>query len=343
MPFNLRGREDLLKAIVLLKEFDTMNADERICEALSLQWCCKIGFVVCAHCDHHQITTGEIRRMYLCQRCSKEIWVTAGTFFDHVRKFRPYLATIFLYERGVILSVSSLSKLLGISLSMAALISKKIALLVSEILRSSKRDVQSSMLSSLVCRRTTETPQRQHPVAEEVEVQKSLSLLAEKRQKKTSNPPELSLIESQVLELLSETPISFSEICERMRLDCPTASATIVFLELRELATCLPGDKYIRSMQSKQDVKHAYERRKNANKHSAITHSFIKFVEERYQGVGRKYLQLYVALFWIFIDRKRWGPDTILNFCARSRHVPYRKILDFVTAAHVKFPNSKAA
>lgn len=343
MPFNFRGREDLLKAIEVLKEFDAVNPDERICEALSLQWCCNLGFVICGHCGHQQMTTGKIKRMYLCQNCSKEIWVTAGTFFDHVRKFRPYLATIFLYENGLLLSVSSLSKVLGISLSMAALISKKIAMLVSETLHSSKRDVPSSALSSIVCRRTIETPPRQHPVAEEVEVQRNLSLLEEKPQKKNPGPPKLSFIESQVLELLSETPISFSDICDRLSIDCPTASSTMVFLELKELAACVPGDKYIRSIKSKQDARHIPRTSKNSNRHSLVTNRFIKFVEERYQGVGRKYLQLYVALFWIYIDRKRWGTGTILNLCARSKHVPYRKILNFITAAEVKFPNQKAA
>lgn len=343
MPFNPRGREDLLKAIELLKEFDAINPDERICEALSIQWCCNRGFVICVHCGHQQITTGKIKRMYLCQNCSKEIWVTAGTFFDHVRKFRPYLATIFLYENGLLLSVSSLSKVLGISLSTAALISKKIAMLVSETLHSSNRDVPSSALSSIVCRRTIETPQRQHPLAEEVEVQRKLSLQQEKPQRKNPDPPELSFVETQVLELLSESPISFSEICERLSIDYPTASSTMVFLELKELATCLPGDKYIRSIESKQDTRHILRESENDNRQSLTTHRFIKFIEERYQGVGRKYLQLYVALFWLYIDRKRWGPNSILNLCARSKHVPYRKILNFITAAEVKFPSPKAA
>ncbi len=104
MPFNQTGNENLGKAINFLKEFDAENLDEKICEIKALQICCSLGFAVCKHCNHHQILKGELQRMYLCNVCRKEIWITGGTFFDHVRKFRPYLASFYLLERGIILS-----------------------------------------------------------------------------------------------------------------------------------------------------------------------------------------------------------------------------------------------
>ncbi|HNB23780.1 MAG TPA: hypothetical protein PKZ32_15300 [Candidatus Melainabacteria bacterium] len=340
MPFNLSGRENLLKAIELLKEFDTKNPDERICEALSLQWCCKAEFIVCSHCNHQQNISGDLRRMYLCSKCSKQIWVTAGTFFDHVRKFRPYLATMYIYERGVILSASDLSKLLGVSLSMASLISKKITFLISEILETSGREVLSSTLSAVVCRRSIETPQRQHPLAEEVEIRKELALRENNVQQPESKMPEMSRAEAELLELLSEIPMTFSEICQRMRIDCPTASATIVFLELRDLITCIHGDRYVRKDKEASDAKNSIEKDKGKTKYAKMVNRFIKFVEERFQGISRKYLQLYLALFWIFMDRKRWGPNSILSFCTSSKHVPYQKILAYLTPTDVKLPRT---
>lgn len=336
MPFNQTGNENLGKALNFMKEFDAENLNEKICEIKSLQLCCSQGIVVCINCNHHQQINGELQRMYRCEMCRKEIWLTGGTFFDHVRKFRPYLATFYLLERGIVLSACDLSKVLSVSTCTADRIYKKVAKLVTEKMQASAADVPSADLQGVVCRRTRETPSRQHPLAEEVAVQKLLALQEPADFDQESKYPELSDTEKSVLELLSDTPIRFTDICEEMKLECANASAAIISLELRQLATRLNGDKYVRSDPPTMRASSLLNSQKKESKYSKITTKIIDFIEERFQGVSRKYLQFYAALYWIYDDRKRWGPDSIRQLCVKSRHIPYREILAFVTPPTVK-------
>ncbi len=343
MPFNLVGQENLHKAKQLLVEFDLIHIDERICQAISLQWCVKLGFIACTHCNHHHVVTGELQRMYLCDECRKEIWVTAGTFFDHVRRFRPYLATIYLYEHGVVLSGSDLSKVLGASQSTVDKITKKLAILIAESMLCSKIEVSSARLSTLVSRRSTETPARQAPIAEEVELQKRLALNKPNLAKQEFKGPSMSNAESTILDLLSEEPQTFQSLIELSKLTCAELSASVTLLELRGLAKGLPGDRFIKTDEPLQTVQEEINTTKTGIKYRKIAEKFIQFVRERFQGVSRKYLQLYAAIFHVYEDRKRWGSESILRLCARSRHVSYYEIKSFVTPAMVKFVQCKSA
>ena len=337
MPFNLLGQQNFLRAKQLLEEFDAIHIDERICQAISLQWCIKLGFIACAYCNHHQVVTGELQRMYLCAKCRKEIWVTAGTFFDHVRKFRPYLAAIYLYEHGVILSASDQSKLLCISQSTADKITKKLAILVTESMQYSKVQVSSDQLTTLVSRRSTETPARQTPIAEEEELQKRLALNKPKRNTQQSKSPAMSRAESALFDLLSDEPESFQTLIELSKLTCSELSASITLLELRGLAKYLPGDRFIRTNEPLQKAQAVINSIKKNCKHKKLINRFIRFVKERFQGVSRKYLQLYAAIFHVHEDRKRWGSESILRLCARSRHISTHEIKQFITPPMVKF------
>ena len=337
MPFNQTGNENLGIALGFMKEFDAENLNEKICEIKSLQLSSVLGFIVCQHCNHHQILEGELQRMYPCKICSKEIWLTAGSFFDHVRKFRPYLAAFYLLERGVILSACEVAKVLGVSKCTADRIYKKIAKLVSEKMQTHGIDVSTAELAPVVTRRTTETPARQPPLAEEIAVQNLLSMRElEVEEQDDSRYPGISNSEKSVLALLSETPIRFADICEKLSLNCGEASAAIMGLELRALTMRLPGERYVILDRPTRVTLKAINNKKQQNKGDKIATRIIDFVKERFQGVGRKYLQLYAALYWIFIDRKSWGPGSIQQLCTQSRHIPYREILAFVTPPTVK-------
>jgi DNA-binding MarR family transcriptional regulator len=173
-------------------------------------------------------------------------------------------------------------------------------------------------------------------LAEEVAVQKLLALSEPDDSEQETKYPGLSKAEESVLELLSDTPIRFADICERVKLECANASAAIMGLELRQFATRLTGDKYVRTDPPTGRSSALLKLQKQKRKHSKITTKIIDFIKERFQGVSRKYLQFYAALYWIHADRKRWGPDTIRQLCVQSRHIPYREILEFVTPPTVK-------
>ncbi len=336
MPFNQTGNENLGKALDFMKEFNAEHLDEKICEIKALQWCTSLGFVACNYCDHNQIIPSDLQRMYLCKMCRKEIWITGGTFFDHVKKFRPYLASFYLLERGIILSACDLAKVLGVTSCTADRIYKKVTKLVSEKMKSSKIEVSTVELLPVTMRRTSRTPAGQPPAAEEAAVQKLLALQEAEHSEQESNYPEISNNEKSVLTLLSETPIRFADLCERLHLDCADAAAATMGLELRGLASRLPGDRYVILDQPDRPVMKAVSVKMQKSKHHELIKKMIDFINERFQGVGRKNHQLFAALFWIYEDRKRWGPGSIQQLCVQSRHIPYREILAFVTPPTVK-------
>ncbi len=294
------------------------------------------GFAVCRYCNHHQMLNGDLDRMYLCDKCRKEIWITAGSFFDHVKKFRPYLASFYLMERGILLSASDLSDVLGVSTNMANKIYKKVAIAALEKMRGLGIDVSTVELSQIVCRRTIETPARQSALTEEVEIQRRLELCEQKEFVEESKEPELTVDEKSVLALLSEVPTRFASICEKVSLDCADASAAVMGLELRELAVRLPGDRYILSDRTTKLALKAIDPKSEKRKQHKAVVEMIDFVEERFQGIGRKNHQLYAALYWISVDRKRWGPGSVLELCKQSRHIPYREILEYVSPPIIK-------
>ncbi len=330
MPFNTTGSEDLARALVFMKKFDAEHLDDRICELKVLQILCKLGFAVCKNCQHKNPISEAPQRMCICERCKKEIWITGGSFFDHVRKFKPYLASIGLLENGIILSASELRNVLSVTQSTSDKIYKKISLLVSEKMKGIGIEVETLELLTVVWRRCIETPAREHPIAEEIAMQKE----AEQKSKGPESAEEgqaLTGTEKSIFSLLSKTPVNFDDICRQLNVDCSKISAAIVGLELQDLVVRIPGDNYVKSDRVTQRAMSVSNSKNIKAELNHLSTRMIDFIQERFQGISRKYLQLYAALFWIYLDRKRWGPGAILQMCMQSRHIRRREIRDFVT------------
>lgn len=322
---------NLIKGFEYMKIFDAKYSNERDCEVSAIQLVCPTGVIICVRCGHpHQIIDLENpQRMYICQRCKKEIWVTGNTFFDHVHEFRPYLATVELLEQGITLTPGELRILLEISQTTANSIFKKISIRVAELFESSDTSVPTKRLLNVVMKRSRETPAREHPIEEETAMQK-------KHDDEFSNQDNSSdPTENAVLNLISG-PTSVDKLCEQLNIDYSTISVALTMLELRNLIIRLPGDRYEKCKASTNGNSKGKSDESN-NCVGRFVVSFLGFVEEIFQGISRKYLQLYAALFWISIDRERWKDGKLLSFLIRSRHVRRKELRAFVTPLEMKF------
>ena len=107
----------------------------------------------------------------LAPTAGKVKWFTAGTFFDGIRHVRAWLAAIWMKENGASLTSAKLHRLVGIAYSSAWHILKKINTVLQEEMQEGY-DVASTFFSITYCKRSRETPAREHPIAEQEELEK---------------------------------------------------------------------------------------------------------------------------------------------------------------------------
>ncbi len=131
------------------------------------------GILKCRHCGSAEFSKGSGCRLIICRDCRKPTWLTAGTFFHHVRLPRAWLGAIWLMERGASISACRFHKLAGIAYSTAWSIFHKLSTVIKDAMGVSAKEVPSSLFGSLVCRRSRETPARAHPLAEQDEIESS--------------------------------------------------------------------------------------------------------------------------------------------------------------------------
>jgi len=57
----------------------------------------------------------------------------------------------------------------------------------------------------------------------------------------------------------------------------------------------------------------------------------IDFIVKDFQGISRKYIQMYLAAFWCKVDRDRWGSENFLYECRRFRKIKADEIRSYVS------------
>ncbi|HEY9754269.1 MAG TPA: hypothetical protein V6C97_03785 [Oculatellaceae cyanobacterium] len=103
----------------------------------------------------------------MCKRCYLQTSITVGTLFERIRRVEPWLAAIWLMERGVALTSSAFHRLVNIAQSTALVMLRKIRLVLESNLDETAKLMASSHFKRLMCRRSLETPARLHPSAED--------------------------------------------------------------------------------------------------------------------------------------------------------------------------------
>ena len=268
-------------------------------------------------------------RYFCCHGCKRPVWVTAHTFFENVRKLRPWLALIWLMERGILFNPNQVHSLIDVSCSTAAEMKRKLDFLVAEQMPPDSPTVPSGLFNALFSRRTIETPARAHPREEQSQIDKQVE---------TRSAPEVVPIadiddpfygplndcEKAVWDCLEE-PLDFDRLAYRSKLDTSALNAGICLLEIRGLVKCSRG-LYSRVCLGQYDV----------DTSKVPIGNFIKFVKTCHQGIGRRTLQWYLAAFWCHNDRKRWGPGELLSVCLKASPVSRQQLRMYVSAPFVK-------
>ncbi|MGH9548833.1 MAG: hypothetical protein ACRD3W_05625, partial [Terriglobales bacterium] len=230
---------------------------------------------------------------------------------------------------GLPCSPNRFSKIVQIAYDSAWHIFKKIATVI-ESEREFERDlVPTAAFMDIFFRRSRETPAGEHPSAEQRRFDQPVA--------QDTTEPQMSEAERAVYGLLSEEPISANDLGRSAGISVADLSVHLVGLEMAGLARRMPGDRFIRS-----EIAAASDTR-NRNQWSRDTEhvidqivDFVEMVRKTFNGVSRKYVQKYLALYWSICQPQRWQPASLLKSCLKHGLVSKEQILNYVSPAQVK-------
>jgi hypothetical protein len=301
--------------------------------------------VRCRSCGADDLVRRYGERTSKCRACQKTVRMTAGTFFEGIRRVEPWLGAIWLLEQGVSFSASEFRTCAKMAYSSIWEMLKKIAIVIQHEMDVEPLavSVSSSLFIPIVNRRSRETPAKAHPTAEEVAMERNESNVADDAGAATQqgastseavdeNPTRaLSEVEQLIFENLSFEPKHIDVLCLQTSLEMHVLGATLLLMELDGLVQQNAGDTYSQTKQCKFSKPSG-----NCSEPLETIDMCISFVRTKFHGIARKYLQYYLAVFWCSVNRIKWTTGKLLDRCARYRTIRRAEILAFVTPLSVK-------
>jgi DNA-binding MarR family transcriptional regulator len=347
---NPKGRtaptqiEILLSAVM---EIDSLyQTEDNYFEAL----CKRIpkAKTACKQCGSQNIERAHGDRIGICNVCNAEVWPTSDTLFHGIRSARPWVLCICLLERGVRFNANQLHKVANVAQSSAAVILKKILLVVNNQLEQESLAiaVDSARYMPIFSKRSLETPANDHPNAEQEEME---NRMLGNRDPEGINAPaaeasilsKLSEPAQKIYKMLSTKPIHFNDLCTEMELPIPTVGAILSRLEIEGLIEKQPGDRWVRSnVIAPAPTSRISLQSTDSEDISTGTHTdtgaFINLVKSDFHGISRKYLQLYLAAYWCQGDKGTWSAGTLLKACSRASAISYSEIRCYISPLFVR-------
>ncbi len=359
MTSNYQARERRLRK--LEREFDKKFPTEADCAEGIYKY--TLGGIRCHFCGNKDLDREYGARVTKCGTCRKNVHLTAGTLFEGIRNCRPWLFGVWLLERGEAFSASMFAKVAGIAPATASVLLKKIKLVILKNMNNTVL-VNSTHLSEVFCKRSKETPARQHPLTEQITIDErsrqnlapetidgmveaamdaifqpvhnprnvvrpvkvqSISIVED-----TDNGKPATLVkwsnEKIAYRMLSKNSLNPDELCISSGLSPGQMSSALGMLEIAGFVERLPGDRYKPTSLAQTSACTA-----NTSASNVDFVDIVKFICVHYHGISRKYVQPYLAGYWCIKDRKRWRRGALLKACVRSSPIAYSEVIAFVS------------
>jgi hypothetical protein len=329
------------EAILALSKFEKKFSTEEVCMELLLSRLLKS--VKCKACRGNNLRRIARSRDYYCNSCGDISSLTAGTAFAGVRKAGPHLKLIWLLERGFKFNCFQIHRHLGIAYSTCLSILKKLSKVIQDKMDPLAKKVHSAQFLTLFKKRSRLTPANEHPQAEQRIANLKVHEV-KKAQFNSENPdPNLQKIESlseferKIYDLISKEKIHFDYIAYELNSSFDELAWPLYVLEDKGFIQRLPADYYIvkeidYSKNSENEGSERYS--KMMKKRIADCKTFIR---EKFDGISRKYLQNYLAIFWCMHDQKTWGRNKLFEACSQSGEISQHQILMYETPIEVSF------
>ena len=129
------------------------------------------GLLLCRECGKVDLEFRDGHRIWYCPDCSIDGRVTAGTFFQRVRKLRPWYAAMWLCSRGVVVSASWFADFIGIAKSTSFNVFQSILFVVRDRWGQSGALVSTRHFIDLYVKRSIASSKFIHPALEEADAQ----------------------------------------------------------------------------------------------------------------------------------------------------------------------------
>jgi transposase-like protein len=327
---------DRANTLLFTEQFNAQYPTEKDCVEKLKESFAVDGLIICHFCNSSKTEKIDLRS-FKCHDCKKYFFFTAGTFFDHVRHIKALMLAIWLLGNGVRFSASHFAELAGIAKSTAIGMVKKVALLMYRTMGDAEDSLNSSEFAKIFIRRSLCTPALEHPRAEqrcaedeylanspEVQIAAHEKLLSA-----------LSNIETTIYHHLTPSPQDLDALEMQLKMETRVISAAVSSLELAGLIERAGGDKYMRP-EHKIFVPPKSGDKDCPPEQEIYAQSVVAFIQSSMHGIARKYLQLYVAIYLCFANRKKWSVGSILSACGRSKPIYLSEIQAFVTPLFVK-------
>lgn len=136
-----------------------------------------------------------------------------------------------------------------------------------------------------------------------------------------------------VLAQITDVPVHFERLYALTGLEVGLLSSTLTFLEIKGLIECQVGGWFFRAWSHTSASSN--DQPTLSSSVAAAVSCAIAFVRSSFQGIARKYLELYLAEFWCYVDRDAWASGKLLLACSQFRKLNRADILAVVAPAEV--------
>ena len=161
-------------------------------------------------------------------------------------------------------------------------------------------------------------------------------------------PRVLSEMEQKIFCCISEVPVQIGTICEETGLPPALVTIAVTMMELDGLIENVDIGWYV--------IGRAPSKKKTSSKISATNEDFgliigncdvqtsgvvqfSEFIKENSHGIARRYLQLYLARYWLHNNKTRWQPGELIKECSKPSKVHLKEIRSFVSPLIVTVAN----
>ncbi|HEY9713997.1 MAG TPA: hypothetical protein V6C72_11035 [Chroococcales cyanobacterium] len=151
---------------------------------------------------------------------------------------------------------------------------------------------------------------------------------------------ESSKQEDFVYSLMPLHETSFAELQGASNLSSGELTSLLTMLEINGRITTVSPWRYRRTEQEPPKpgralpVQTAIE--SGIDSDSSHVRGFSLFVKQNYHRISRKYLQIYLASYWFWIDREYWQIGSLFAACLRSRRISKDELMRYVSPRRVK-------
>jgi len=265
-----------------------------------------------------------------------------------MRAAKPWLSAIWLMEQGFAPNSSSFHQLAEVSQSSALNILKKVRKVIQNKMDETSPTASSSTFQAVICKRSRETPARDHPKAEELDyAQRADNFSEDPLPEAGQNPTDVDAENCakasglgpqprQVYDALVDSGSGIDELCRRTGLATHELLAALSLLEVEGLLQYLPGGRYARTLPKQFSVSVGKVDSNPGLVTSSILTMVLRFIHANFHGISRKYLQNYVAGYWCYTAKLRWRCGALLRACLQSHPIRYKDLLGYVSPSLIK-------